>query len=67
MPTIQYLTHIEFGSGAVELLPRALQDLGIRRPLLVTDAGLVRAGILDRVLDLLPGPVPTVFDETPAR
>ena len=67
MPTIQYLTHIEFGSGAVELLPRALQDLGIRRPLLVTDAGLVRAGILDRVLDLLPGPVPTVFDETPAN
>jgi 4-hydroxybutyrate dehydrogenase len=64
MATIQYLTQIEFGSGAVALLPRMLQDLGISRPLLVTDAGLVEAGILDRILALLPQ-APAVFAQTP--
>ena len=65
MATIQYLTQIEFGCGVIEQLPRALQDLGIRRPLLVTDAGLVRAGILDRVRGLLPQGTAPVFDRTP--
>ncbi len=64
MATIQYLTHIEFGNGAIGLLPRTLQELGIRRPLLVTDAGLVRAGILDRIVALLQQ-TPAVFAQTP--
>ena len=64
MATIQYLTHIEFGTGAVGLLPSTLRELGIRRPLLVTDAGLVDAGILDRIVGLLPQS-PAVFARTP--
>ena len=64
MATIQYLTHIEFGNGVIGLLPRTLQELNIRRPLLVTDVGLVRAGILDRIVALFPH-APAVFAQTP--
>jgi alcohol dehydrogenase class IV len=64
MATIQYLTQIEFGNGAVGMLPRTLQELGILRPLLVTDAGLVQAGVLDRIVALLQQ-TPAVFAQTP--
>lgn len=66
MTTIHYLTHIEFADGAVALLPGVLAELGIRRPLVVTDAGIVQAGILDRIRALLPTPDDVaVFDQTP--
>jgi 4-hydroxybutyrate dehydrogenase len=54
MATIQYLTQIEFGVGVVRLLPAVLQELGLRRPLLVSDRGLVATGLLDRVCAGLP-------------
>jgi choline dehydrogenase len=44
VPTV---TH--HGPGLVARLPQLVKDLGVRRPLIVTDAGLVRAGLLDRV------------------
>jgi alcohol dehydrogenase class IV len=49
MATISYLTQIEFGPGAVQELPRALGELGVKRPLVVTDRGLVQAGLIDRL------------------
>jgi 4-hydroxybutyrate dehydrogenase len=49
MATINYLTQIEFGPGVVRLLPAVLQELGVRRPLLVTDRGILAAGLVDRV------------------
>ena len=66
MAAIHYLTHVEFEAGAVALLPGVLTELGIRRPLIVTDAGIVQAGILSRIRALLPatGEV-AVFAETP--
>ena len=45
MATITYLTTIQFDFGALRLLPAELQRLGIRRPLLVTDRGVVGAGL----------------------
>ena len=39
MARIAYLTTIEFGPGAVAGLPAALAELGIARPLLVSDRG----------------------------
>jgi len=65
MATIQYLTHIDFDGGAVDLLPDAIQALGIQRPMLVTDRGIEAAGILGRILALLPSPPPAVFADTP--
>ena len=68
MALIQYLTRIQFEFGALALLPAELELLGVRRPLLVTDAGVVRAGLLDRVIATLPAGMPRiVFDGTPAN
>lgn len=46
-------TRILLGAGALSRLPDELGRLGVKRPLVVTDAGVVRAGIAERVLDLL--------------
>jgi alcohol dehydrogenase class IV len=64
--TINYLTSIEFGSGAVNRLTEVLKELGIRRPMLVADAGIARAGILARIRAQLPeSQRDAVFIDTP--
>ncbi len=66
MALITYLTKIQFDFGALALLPEELAGLGIARPLIATDKGVVAAGLLDRLLATLPGAVtPRVFDATP--
>ncbi len=64
MATITYLTHIEFGFGVVSTLPEALEALGIRRPLLVTDAGLMGTPIPEQVIGRL-AKTPALYDRTP--
>jgi 4-hydroxybutyrate dehydrogenase len=66
MATIAYLTRIEFGFGVISMLPDALGDLGIRRPLVVTDAGLVKSGLVERVTAGLPAGF-ALFDGTPSN
>ena len=44
---------ILFGEGSLRSLPGELADLGIARPLLVTDAGLAASGLAARVGSLL--------------
>ncbi|MGH7494659.1 MAG: iron-containing alcohol dehydrogenase [bacterium] len=51
--TFSFPTKIVFGVGAVAHLPAALQELGCRKPLLVTDKGVVASGLLVRVTDVL--------------
>ena len=41
--------------------------MGITRPLIVTDAGVKAAGILQKALDNLPGMPVAVFDQTPSN
>ena len=66
MATITYLTTIHFDFGAVDKLASELQRLGIKRPLLVTDKGVVAAGLLDRIRARIPNDIEvTLFDETP--
>ena len=66
MATISYLTKIQFDFGAIKLLPEELDSLRIRRPLIVTDPGIVACGLLERVRAVLPAELPaTVFDGTP--
>ncbi len=66
MATITYLTRIEFDHGALAGLQGYLQDTGIRTPMLVTDRGVIAAGLLDRVRAALPDHAQvTIFDATP--
>ncbi|OWJ66331.1 iron-containing alcohol dehydrogenase [Inquilinus limosus] len=64
--TITYLTTTRFGAGAVELLPQELAELGIGKPLLVTDPGIARLPLLDRVRRMLPAEH-ALFTETPGN
>lgn len=66
MALITYLTRIQFDFGAIKQLDAELQLLGMRRPLVITDKGVIAAGIWDKVKAQLPGNMPvTVYDGTP--
>ncbi len=66
MPLITYLTQIQIEDGARKLLAGELQRVGIRKPLIVTDAGVRAAGVLQQVLDALPAEMRgAVYDGTP--
>ena len=57
MARIAYLTAIDFGPGELAALAGALEDLGIARPLIVSDHGVAAAGLLDRTKAMAAGPV----------
>ena len=66
MALITYLTRIQFDFGALALLEQELGLLGIRRPLIVTDKGVIAAGLWAKVKEQLPGNMPiAVYDGTP--
>ncbi len=48
MNIIQYLTTIQFGAGAVSSLSNTLSELGIFKPLVISDRGVKAVGLLDR-------------------
>ncbi len=64
MALINYLTKIQFHFGSLALLPDELHALGVSRPLIVTDEGIVAAGLAARVKAELPSATP-VFHDTP--
>ena len=65
MATINYLTTVEFDFGAVQKLGEGVRALGVRKPLLVTDAGLAAGEVITRVLEAIGKQRPVVFDRTP--
>ncbi len=67
MSLIHYITQVQFEFGAVRLLAPECQRVGITRPLIVTDAGVKAAGLLQRALDALPGWPVAVYDQTPSN
>ncbi|MEM7688403.1 MAG: iron-containing alcohol dehydrogenase [Pseudomonadota bacterium] len=68
MATLTYLTTTHFDFGALEMLPKALKQNGITKPLIATDAGLIAAGVVQTVLDAIgPDFEPVVYDETPGN
>jgi 4-hydroxybutyrate dehydrogenase len=67
MSLIYYVTQIQFDFGAVALLPQECECSGMRRPLVVTDAGVRAAGVLQKALDAMPGMSCPVFDQTPSN
>ncbi len=67
MSFIHYITQIQIDFGALALLRAECERVGIARPLIVTDAGVKAAGILDKALAALPGVRASVFDQTPSN
>ncbi|WP_291009499.1 iron-containing alcohol dehydrogenase [Hydrogenophaga sp.] len=67
MAQILYITNILIDFGAVSQLQTECERVGITRPLIVTDAGVKAAGLVDKVLAALPGLKPAVFDATPSN
>ena len=48
-----YPTAVKFGAGRIAELPEALKSVGIKKPLLVTDAGLVNLPVTQKTIQLL--------------
>jgi alcohol dehydrogenase class IV len=67
MAFIYYITQVQFEFGAVRLLKQECERVGISKPLVVTDAGVRAAGVLQKALDALPGMPCAVFDQTPSN
>ena len=67
MAQILYITNILIEFGALAQLAAECERTGIRRPLIVTDAGVKAAGLLAKVEAALPGVACTVFADTPSN
>lgn len=67
MSLIYYITQVQFELGAIKLLQSECQRVGIHRPLIITDAGVKAAGILQKALSALPDLPVAVFDQTPSN
>ena len=67
MARILYLTQIEIDHGAVRCLPEECLRAGMKKPLIVSDAGVRAAGVLDIALAALGALPHAVFDQTPSN
>lgn len=66
MALIPSFPDVHFGYGALSELASELARRGIDRPLILTDAGLVKAGVCQKVCDALaPGARAAMFDGIP--
>src|SRR5215210_7593118 len=68
MALISYLTTVRFGCGVLSEIPEDLDALSIRRPLIVTDKGVIAAGLVERLFAVMPTGMPRlVFDDVPSN
>jgi hypothetical protein len=67
MAHIQYITQIHLDPGVVQRLRDECVRVGIAKPLVISDAGVRAAGVLDRALAVLAGMPHAVFDATPSN
>lgn len=67
VPQILYVTNILIEDGALAQLAAECARIGIRKPLIVTDAGVKAAGLLAQALAALPDLPAAVFDQTPSN
>src|SRR3954447_3248817 len=68
MALISYLTTIRFGCGVLSEIPEDLDALSIRRPLIVTDKGVIAAGLVERLFAVMPTGMPRlIFDDVPSN
>ena len=67
MALINYITQVQIDFGAVKLLLQECERASIRKPLVVSDAGVRAAGVLDIALAALKPLAHAVFDQTPSN
>jgi 4-hydroxybutyrate dehydrogenase len=67
MAHIQYLTQIHLDPGVVRRLRDECQRVGIRKPLVISDAGVRAAGVLEQALTAMGDMPHAVFDATPSN
>jgi alcohol dehydrogenase class IV len=67
MSNIFYITQVQIDFGIISLLSEECTKYGITKPLIITDQGIKKAGILDKALQVLAPMVVSVFDETPSN
>jgi alcohol dehydrogenase class IV len=66
MAIITFVNQCHIEHGAIDMLAETLATLGIRRPLICTDKGLVDLGIADQIRGRIPNDVQaTLYDGTP--
>ncbi|HBW35133.1 iron-containing alcohol dehydrogenase [Desulfosporosinus sp. BICA1-9] len=72
MPTQTYFrfdfrTSVSAGPGARAFLPAHMKELAARRWMIITDKGIISAGIIDKLMESFDGPhdlhIVTIFDE----
>ena len=67
MALINYITQVQLDFGALALLAEELDRARITKPLIVTDAGVRAAGLLDKAVHALGKRPHAVFDATPSN
>jgi len=67
MAVINYVTEIRFGTGSAAELSQVCQTLGFKKPLFITDKGVIAAGLIERILAANNLPHFHVFDGTPSN
>lgn len=67
MAVINYVTEIRFGTGIAAELSQVCQTLGFKKPLFITDKGVIAAGLIERILAAHNLPHFHVFDGTPSN
>jgi alcohol dehydrogenase class IV len=67
MAFIHYVTQIQFEHGAIRHLSAECERVGIHKPLIVSDAGVRAAGVLQKAIDALGDRPHAVFDQTPSN
>ena len=67
MAMINYVTEIRFGADSAAELAQVYQTLGFKKPLFITDKGVVAAGLIERILAVNDLPHFHVFDGTPSN
>jgi 4-hydroxybutyrate dehydrogenase len=66
MPSILNFPPVHFDFGAIKELTPELKKRNVNRPLIITDQGLVKHGVLQKLCDALPSDIAvSVFDDIP--
>ena len=68
MTQLAYSNKPYFDHGAIKEISKILNDLGIKKPLICTDPGLLEIGMIDLLRSQLSNEItPSFYDQTPAN